>query len=110
MQDSSELAQTSLGTPYYLSPELCSASPYGKKTDIWMLGCLLYELCSLEKPFSGENITVIVNKILKEEPKPLSNSYSPFIHKLIKSLLSKRENHRPEISEILQYKEIKAEV
>jgi len=52
------MAITSLGTPYYLSPEICQNKPYNYKTDIWMLGCLLYELCTLKKPFSGANITV----------------------------------------------------
>ena len=64
LEHEGDLAQTSLGTPYYLSPELCSAKAYGHKTDIWMLGCLLYELCSLEKPFSADNISVELSLIL----------------------------------------------
>jgi len=42
---------TSLGTPFYLSPEICRNSAYNFKTDIWMLGCLLHEICTLDKPF-----------------------------------------------------------
>jgi len=52
-------AKSSLGTPYFLSPEICSGSKYNLKTDIWMLGCVLYELCSLKKPFNGDNFHVI---------------------------------------------------
>ncbi len=75
-----------------------------------MLGCLLYELCSLEKPFSGDSISVIMNKILKEEPKNLPIIYSQFIQNLTSSLLSKNQQKRPEIEEILALKEIKIEI
>ena len=54
-----ELASTQIGTPFYLTPEMCSHSTSSHKSDIWMLGCILHELCSLEKPFSGDNIPVI---------------------------------------------------
>lgn len=75
-----------------------------------MLGCLLYELCTLEKPFVGENITIIINKILNEEPKPISIFYSPLIQKLVKILLSKNPNQRPTIDFILEMKEFKNDV
>ena len=58
LENSLDLAKTSLGTPFYLSPEICSNSKYDKKTDIWMLGCVLYELTTLEKPFKGTSIKV----------------------------------------------------
>lgn len=48
----------SSGTPFYLSPEICQNQQYNHKIDIWMLGCTLYELCSLQKPFSGDSIHV----------------------------------------------------
>ena len=47
MENSTDLASTSIGTPYYLSPEICLSQKYNYKVDIWMLGCTLYELCSL---------------------------------------------------------------
>lgn len=76
-----------------------------------MLGCLLYELCALEKPFSADNISVLMQKILKEEPKPLPNKdYSPFISKLIALLLQKNQQKRPEIEEILCFREIRQEI
>ena len=42
-----EAAMTVVGTPYYMSPEVCQSKPYTLKSDIWALGCLLYEMCTL---------------------------------------------------------------
>lgn len=50
------MAGTTVGTPHYLSPEMCEGKRYGKKTDMWALGCILYELCSLKKAFEASNI------------------------------------------------------
>ena len=47
------MAYTVVGTPYYLSPELCEEKPYNHKSDIWSLGCVLYELCTLRHPFEA---------------------------------------------------------
>jgi NIMA (never in mitosis gene a)-related kinase len=47
------MAETVVGTPYYLSPELCEEKPYNHKSDIWSLGCVLYELCTFRYPFEA---------------------------------------------------------
>ena len=49
------MAHTIVGTPYYLSPELCEEKPYNHKSDIWSLGCVLYELCTFKHPFEAKN-------------------------------------------------------
>ena len=58
--DSSEYASTIIGTPMYLSPEICSEKPYNEKTDVWSLACVVYELCTLEPAFQekGRNFLV----------------------------------------------------
>lgn len=48
----------SIGTPYYLSPEICLGKTYSYPSDMWMLGVVLYELMTLEKPFEGESLHV----------------------------------------------------
>jgi len=60
LENSMDYAKTSLGTPYFLSPEICSGNKYNFKTDIWMLGCVLYELTCLRKPFEAENFHVFI--------------------------------------------------
>jgi NIMA (never in mitosis gene a)-related kinase len=49
--DREGMAMTIIGTPYYLSPELVQGKQYNHKTDIWSLGVVLHELCTLRKPF-----------------------------------------------------------
>ena len=61
----SNFARTIVGTPYYLSPELCQEKPYNQKSDIWSLGCVLYELCSLKHPFDSNNQGALIFKIIK---------------------------------------------
>jgi NIMA (never in mitosis gene a)-related kinase len=45
------LCQTQAGTPYYASPEVWKDQAYGIKSDVWSLGCILYELIALKPPF-----------------------------------------------------------
>ena len=52
----SEFAKTYVGTPYYMSPEQVSERPkYNEKSDIWSVGCIIYELAALKRPFVGQN-------------------------------------------------------
>lgn len=49
-----------IGTVNYVSPEMCSGLPYDTKSDIWSLGCVLYELCALERLFEGQVRNILV--------------------------------------------------
>jgi serine/threonine protein kinase len=71
MSSSGSLAETQIGTPYYLSPEIYEDKPYGKKSDIWSLGVLLYEVIALELPFKASNIAALARKVLGEAPSRL---------------------------------------
>lgn len=42
LQHTYDCANTAIGTPYYLSPEICQEKPYNQKSDIWSLGCIFY--------------------------------------------------------------------
>lgn len=55
LEDFDNFVTSKVGTPYYLSPEVCEDRPYNSKSDIWSLGCILYELCTLCHPFEAKN-------------------------------------------------------
>lgn len=101
LSNSSELANTSIGTPYYISPEVCKGEPYDYKADIWSLGCILYELCSLKHPFEGENLAAVITNILSKVPEPLPDHYSESLTSTIFDMLSKTASLRPTTSSLL---------
>ena len=99
--DQLKLANSIIGTPYYLSPEMCEEKPYNEKSDVWALGCILYELCTYEHPFNASNQGALFIKIIKENPKPILNCYSKDLQYLINCILEKNTNIRPTCKEIL---------
>jgi len=56
---------TQTGTPYYASPEIWSDKPYDYKSDIWSVGCVIYELCGLKPPFGGNNLDQLYKNVMK---------------------------------------------
>jgi len=65
LHDQSVFAQTHVGTPYYMSPEQVQYESYDEKSDIWSLGCILYEMGTLHPPFEAERYTQLARKIQK---------------------------------------------
>ena len=102
LSHSRSFAKTLIGTPYYLSPELCEEKPYNYKSDIWALGCILYELCTFEHPFNAKSQGGLILKILESEPKPIGNYYSKDLQKLIDKILKKKMEERPFCQDILK--------
>ena len=60
LENSADMASTMIGTPYNMSPELCENRAYDEKSDMWALGCVLYELITLRKAFEGKSIGALV--------------------------------------------------
>mgnify|MGYP001012605400 CR=1 FL=1 len=87
--------KTQIGTPYYMSPEVCQSKPYNYTSDVWALGCILYELCTLKHAFSGENLLGLVFKIVQEKHEPIPTHYSKEMQSLITQMLNKDEKKRP---------------
>jgi len=84
MENSITQANTVVGTPYYLSPEACENQPYSSKSDIWALGCVLYEFCTLKHAFDASNLLSLVYKIVKGQSEPIPDIYSKDMHNLVK--------------------------
>lgn len=98
-------AKTQIGTPYYLSPEICKAQSYSYASDIWALGCVLYELAALNVPFDAPNIKGLVSKIAGGvSAPPLPAAYSPALRQLCNSMLNKNWQERPTAEDICKEK------
>ncbi|XP_072785548.1 serine/threonine-protein kinase Nek5 isoform X3 [Taeniopygia guttata] len=102
LNSTTEFAHTCVGTPYYLSPEICENRPYNNKTDIWSLGCVLYELCALKHPFQGNSLHELVLKICRGRFQPVSPNYSYELRMLISQLFKISPRDRPSINSILK--------
>jgi len=104
LNSTSSYAHTFIGTPYYISPELCKDQPYNDKSDVWSLGCVLYELCTLNHPFEGGTQVEIYEKIMTQKFKAISPDYSLELQKMVDLLLEKDEKKRPKMKDILKMK------
>ncbi|KAK7065524.1 hypothetical protein SK128_006706 [Halocaridina rubra] len=101
MNTRSAHAHTVLGTPYYISPEMCEGKQYDEKSDIWALGCILYEMACLQKTFEGSNLPALVNKIMKGQFAPIKGNYSPGFKQLVRDLLQRDPEFRPTAAEVV---------
>lgn len=108
----SELAKTFVGTPYYLSPELLNNSPYGHASDVWALGVIFYEMCTLEHPYEAKTFPALAQKILYDPP-PCIGPKRPCgqveqLEKLSAAMLCKDSTARPSLPELLEYDLVQA--
>ena len=103
-------AKTIIGTPYYLSPEICEEKPYNEKSDIWALGCILYELCTFNHPFEAKSQGALILKILNGTPAPIKQCYSENMKKIINLILEKNIYKRPSCKTILKLPYVKEKV
>ncbi|XP_037656051.1 serine/threonine-protein kinase Nek3 isoform X2 [Choloepus didactylus] len=94
-------ACTYVGTPYYVPPEIWENTPYNNKSDIWSLGCILYELCTLKHPFQANSWKTLILKICQGSISPLPSHYSCELQYLIKQLFKKNPSHRPSATTLL---------
>lgn len=96
------MAETIVGTPHYLSPELCQGQKYNMKSDMWALGCILYELCALSKPFDASNMPAIIFAIMRNQPRSIPKEYSSDMKDVVASLLQPSPADRPSAADIFE--------
>ena len=101
--DTRAMAKTSVGTPLYLSPEIVNGKPYDTKTDMWSLGCVLYELLTLRPPFVGSNIGTLVRRIASGQYRVLPLSLrKTSCGQVVGKLLNLNPRTRPSASVVLR--------
>ena len=96
------LAYTQTGTPYYASPEVWKDKPYTFSSDIWSLGCVIYEIAALEPPFTANDMQGLYKKIIKGEYPSMPQIYSESLSRVIRLLLQVNPSSRPTCEQILE--------
>ncbi|KAK8895083.1 hypothetical protein M9Y10_023525 [Tritrichomonas musculus] len=105
-----QACRTQIGTPFYLSPEICQGRNYNTKTDIWSLGCILYELCTLKHAFNAPNMKQLMMNIIQARYTPVPSQYSQDLRSLVDRMLTKEPEKRPTINQILNTPYIKKQL
>lgn len=92
-----------VGTPYYLSPELCEDKPYNDKSDVWALGVILYECLTFKHPFEARNQCALILKIIKGKFTPIADNHpaDERLKELVKICLTHDCSRRPSVSDLL---------
>ena len=96
------LGYTQTGTPYYASPEVWKDQPYDNKSDIWSLGCVLYEMITLRPPFRAQNMEGLYNKVIKGQFSRIPDRFSNELFEVVKLLIQVNTDLRPSCDEILK--------
>ncbi|XP_056250928.1 serine/threonine-protein kinase Nek4 isoform X1 [Seriola aureovittata] len=110
LENQNDMASTLIGTPYYMSPELFSNKPYNHKSDVWALGCCVYEMSTLKHAFNARDMNSLVYRIVEGKLPQMPSRYDPQLGDLIKSMLCKRPEDRPDVKLILRQPYIKRQI
>ena len=97
------LGYTQTGTPYYASPEVWKDKPYDNKSDVWSLGCVLYEMITLRPPFRAQNMEGLFNKVCKGQFSRIPDKFSDDLYKVVQFLLQVNPISRPSCEQILNH-------
>ncbi|XP_029373152.1 serine/threonine-protein kinase Nek3 [Echeneis naucrates] len=101
LNSSKAYARTYVGTPYYVAPEIWDNKPYNNKSDVWSLGCVLYELCALRHPFQASSWKSLILKVCRGAYPPLPSHLPYELQHLIKQMFKTNPKDRPSLHTIL---------
>ncbi len=103
LQDTSNLTATGyvVGTPYYMAPEQAQGESLDTRCDLFSLGCVLYQMCTQQKPFDGADTLAVLSSLVRDEPRPveeINRQIPPALARLIRHLMAKDRDKRPDSS------------
>ena len=104
------MGYTQTGTPYYASPEVWRDKPYDSKSDIWSLGCVIYEMCALNPPFRAQSMEELFKKVIRGYYPDISNKYSKDLSEILKLMIQIEVGARPSCDELLNMPIIKKRI
>lgn len=110
LDNSQQSTSHSMGTPLYLSPEICEGKAYDYKSDIWMLGCVLYEMLTLSQPFNGSTLPELLYNIVHKDVGDVPAIYSDELVKVLRAMLVKDPQQRKSIEEVMKLPGVKERV
>uniref|UniRef100_A0A669CQ53 NIMA related kinase 3 n=1 Tax=Oreochromis niloticus TaxID=8128 RepID=A0A669CQ53_ORENI len=101
LNSSKAYAHAYVGTPYYVAPEVWDNKPYNNKSDVWSLGCVLYELCTLRHPFQASSWKSLILKVCRGAYPPLPSHLPYELQYLVKQMFKTNPKDRPSLHTIL---------
>lgn len=107
LNSKSAYATTNVGTPYYMSPELIKELKYNEKSDIWAIGCLIYELAAKKPPFEGTNQFSLAKRIIDGKYSQISSHYSNYLREIIREMIQIEPSMRPDIHRLQAFNKLK---
>eukprot|EP00931_Biecheleriopsis_adriatica_P117911 TRINITY_DN93390_c0_g1_i1.p1 TRINITY_DN93390_c0_g1~~TRINITY_DN93390_c0_g1_i1.p1 ORF type:complete len:564 (-),score=74.78 TRINITY_DN93390_c0_g1_i1:109-1770(-) len=110
IESSSVVDKSTLGSPYYLAPEICTRNLFGPASDIWALGVIVFELIALKVPFEAQNLTSLMQRISAADVPNLPQSCSRELRQLCRGLLQRDHTQRPTTEDVLQLPIIQNEI
>ena len=96
------LGYTQTGTPYYASPEVWQEKPYDSKSDVWSLGCVMYEMITLRPPFQAKSMEELYKKVMRGNYPRIPTKYSEDLSDAIKLMIQVEAGARPSCEELLK--------
>ena len=102
----SKFAYSHVGTPYYMSPEQIDETKYNEKSDIWSLGCFLYELTTFKPPFQAKNQIMLAMRIKSGKFEKINKRYSEELWRVISLMLNVNYEKRPSTDELLNIPQV----
>ncbi|CAG9466460.1 unnamed protein product [Pedinophyceae sp. YPF-701] len=95
------MTKTQIGTPHYMPPEVWKNRAYGYSSDVWALGCLLYEMATFTVPFEARSMSELRYKVMRGRYTPVPRLYSADLSNLVSALLDPSPDARPTLEQIL---------